>query len=1250
MGPDRTVRASFDAKMLARAARGTHRFFLGSQQGMRDVKVPNTPASESPTVVPAESTKPQSANSSSASSDAPTVLDGGQAIPISEALTSLPTSPEKPSHESAASDAPTQLDTRPSHKPPPRSSSSSGQIAVLIPGMILGGRYEILQILGEGGMGAVYKAQDRELGRTVALKVIRPELASNPDILQRFKQEILLASKVTDRNIIRIYDLGEADGIKFITMEYVEGEDLRSLLRAKGKLPPAEAVEIMGQVVSGLKAAHQQGVIHRDLKPGNIMRATDGRVLVMDFGLARSLTSDGLTQTGVMLGTMEYMSPEQAQALEVDARSDIFTVGLILYELLTGIMPYKAESAIASLLKRSRERAVPVSEHDAGIPLALSNIVAKCMEPDAKYRYQHVGEILTDLEAWQGKGAADALRFPSVRPWARTVHWPLLGGVLATIVLAVLGFLFRDKIFSRSAKAPAGPVASLAIVPFRNASGDPSIDWLGASIADMLTTDVGQSSSLRTVSSDRLHQILRDLRISPDVALDPDTLRRLAEFSNADQVVWGQYAKFGDQIRIDATLQDLKQQRTVPLKVEAPNQKELLSAVDRLAKSIQQSLAVSSSAVQELQATAFTPSSKSVEAMRYYSEGSVLSRQGKYLEALKKFQASVKEDDQFAFAFAKLGQTYAKLGYEKESENAASKAVDLSGNLPDPEKYRIIAIQARIAKDNQKAIDAYESMAKASPGDTDLAFNLAELYFASGAYEHARDLYTKLLARDPKYVDALLGMSRVEIMTGNSQSAIDYLNRALTLAIQVGNDEEKAAILHLTGVSYSQLNKPEDALRNFEESLSLERRLGDKRATAKTLEQMAGVQDLMGKSDQAGKSYQDALQLWHEIGDKRGMGATGINLGQYYEAHGDYDKALSVTKDALQLEHEIGEPADEAVCLNNIGWIYLDMARYDDAVTYFQQALQLREKLNSPADIADSYYNLADTLSRVGQYDKAMADYLRAIDLWRKAGDKRGVAIASFGMGTLFEHQGRYGAAVGSMEDAVKAFRELQDRSNWMAEILGGYGNALTLAGNSDEAQKNLEEALSLARGLKNNPLTARVLNYQGDRFFYRGDFKSAGSLYEQSLQLASKGKDPYLALLTKIDLARVAVKTGRSRESIATLTNLGKEADTLGLKYASAECSISLGEALLNSKNYPRAQQELEGVLRSARDLGARGLTAQAQYLLANALRLQGNSSEAASHLAEARRTLDDIQKETRNDQVLKRSDFNAIYTASAH
>src|SRR5579863_4790493 len=306
---------------------------------------------------------------------------------------------------SSDSDAPTLFNASSVPPTPPPSSSASAVsyfgIHFLQPGRVLGGRYRILRVLGEGGMGAVYQARDTELDRVIALKVIRPELAGDPAILQRFKQELILARHITHKNVIRIFDLGEADGIKFITMEYVDGEDLRTLLRHRGKLDPDDAVDTAVQICRALDAAHTEGVIHRDLKPQNVMRDTQGRIVVMDFGLARSLEFNGVTQTGALVGTLEYMSPEQALGGQLDQRSDLFAVGLILFEMLTGKVPYKADTAIASLMRRTQERAASASDADPSVPLDLSQIVGKCLERTPKDRYGSAHELLRELEAWR---------------------------------------------------------------------------------------------------------------------------------------------------------------------------------------------------------------------------------------------------------------------------------------------------------------------------------------------------------------------------------------------------------------------------------------------------------------------------------------------------------------------------------------------------------------------------------------------------------------------------------------------------------------------------------------------------------------------------------------------------------------------------------------------------------------------------------------------------------------------------------
>src|SRR5579872_939704 len=1132
--------------------------------------------------------------------------------------------------------------------PPSRSSSIYKPTAVLQPGDVLGGRYEILDLLGEGGMGAVYKARDRELDRFVALKLIRPELATDPAILTRFKQELLLAHQVTHRNAIRIYDLGEAEGVKFITMEFIEGIDLRRLLRQKGKVSAAEAVAIIRQVCFALYAAHSVGVIHRDLKPPNIMQDQQGRILVMDFGLARSVESDGMTQTGALVGTMDYMSPEQALGKELDKRSDIFALGLVFYELLTGHMPYRADSAIASLLKRSQERAVPAVDLDPSIPQGLSDIVSKCLERDLNQRYQNVQEVLNDLDAWEGKRPVTASVILAPQKLERGTpalprKWITIG--ITAVVIAIAGWALRGKLLPNiGSKKAKGPVASLAILPFRNASGDPNLDWLGSSLAEMLSTDVGQSGSLRTVSSDRLHQVLKDLHVGAETPVDPQLLHQLGEFTNAQTLVWGQYIKAGDQIRIDATLQDLKRQRTSTLKAEAPSEKDLLAAVDRLAQSIRENLALSPEIVKELQAQAFRPTSTSTEALRDYNEGIDLVHQGNNLEAQKKFEAATTTDPDFALAFSHLAQTYSSLGYDNEAVRYSRRAVELSQQLPPIEKYLIEANQDRIQNDNAKAITAYQNLEKASPEDPDIQFTLASLYESSDDFDNAKLHLAKVLEEDPKYVDALLASGRVEIKSGNPQNGLDFLNRALTLAIQLDNKEEKAAILQAIGVAYRLTGKPQEALRNYQESMAIKREIGDKRGIAVSLNESAQAQVMLGQPAEALASYKQALDIRREIGDKRGVADTLNDLANFEQDAAHPDEALRLYKESLQINRDLADESSQGMILNNIGTSYLSKGQYEDALTYYQQALQLREKLKVSDDIAETVRNLATTDAKLGRYDDALAQYLKALDLRRNAGDKSGAAQTSYDMGGLFAYEGRFGAALNARQEALKAYRDLKDRSYWMAEILSGYGESLAQAGRGDEAQPNFDEALSLARELKNESLVAQTLRFQGDAATYHGDPKAARRFYDQSLQSSTRAKDAENTLLAQLVIARDEVQQGHYSAEIPVLRKLMQDAESHGLKYEAVRCTLDLSDALIGTKALPQARVELERALTRSEQLGLRSLQARAEYLLGTVSRLSGSNALALDHYHASLRLLDEIHKEAGNDQIMQRADFAAI------
>jgi len=1163
--------------------------------------------------------------------DAPTVVDLGA---------------DSPTIVKLGADSPTVVDAGPVA---PRPQSFIAEQPVLQPGVLLAQRYQIMQMLGEGGMGAVYKAQDRELNRVVALKVIRPDLARNPAIVARFKQELRLSHQVTHKNVIRIYDLGEGEGAKFITMEFIEGQDLRSLIHERKKFPPQEAVEITQQICQALEAAHSVGVIHRDLKPQNIIRDKSGRVLVMDFGLARTVDGDGMTQTGALVGTMEYMSPEQALGKDLDQRSDLFALGLIFYELLTGKMPFQADSQIASLLKRTQERATPVSDHDASIPASLSGIVSKCLERDLNLRYQTAGEILADLEVWQGKRAAATLKFePSEKPWGQDLPWPKIVGAAFAVVLLVAGFFLRHKLFGpSSAPVATGPAVSLAIMPFHNASGDPSLNWLGSSLSDMLSTDVGQTAQVRMVSADRLHQVLHDLQVSSESQMDVATLKRLADFTNADTVVYGQYVKAGDEIRIDTTVLDLRHDTSSTLKTDT-SEKDLISGVDSLAKDVRQKLAATPEILKDLEAHALRPSTSSVQALREYDDGLQLARAGNNLEAQKQLEAATTDDPNFALAYSKLAQVYSSLGYDDLAEKASRRSVELSDNLPTQEKYVIEANHDLIMNDTPKAIVAYENLAKANPGDMDVQFTLAKLYEKANNFDVAKQRLATVLANDPNNVDALLASGRVQIKNSNPQGGLDDLTRALNLAIRLGNQQEKANILHAMGNAYSALDKPDDALQNYQESLKIKREIGDKRGAASSLAQIASIQDSMGHPDEALASYNQALAIRREIGDKVGIGNTLIDMGAFDHDHGKPDDALKLFKEGLQIERDLGNEQYQGLCLHNIGSIMVDKGEYQDALTYLDQAYQLRQKLNVPGDTAESLHDLAEANTRLGDYDTALSQYLKAIEIYRGMNDQHGVAMQSDSLALIFAAQGRYAAALAAMQDALKMVQQAKERTWLTVEIMSGMGGILAEMGRGDEGQKNIEDALAIAQEIKNDSVASLAMNWLGDVSFYKGDYNGARQQYERALQTATKTKDRERILLSKFNLARVDAMQGHAPAAIVALKRLAADADTLGLKALSVECSVYLGQAMVQKKDAKGAQAELDRALARAEKLGLRVIQAKAHYWMAQASLQSGNAKLATPHFREAVRILEAISKEDGSARVLERADLQPIYRDS--
>jgi tetratricopeptide (TPR) repeat protein/predicted Ser/Thr protein kinase len=648
-------------------------------------------------------------------------------------------------------------------------------------GMVLASRYEIIKTLGEGGMGAVYKARDMELEREVALKVIKPELANNPEILQRFKQELILARQVTDRNIIRIFDLGESAGIKFITMEYIEGQNLHQILKQQGKLESVEAVDIMEQVAAGLAAAHREGIIHRDLKPGNIMRDANGRVVVMDFGLARTLRGDGMTQTGAMLGTIEYMSPEQAQGKELKASSDIFTLGLILYELLAGITPFHAESAIASLVMRTQQRALPLVDVDKKIPSSLSNIVAKCLEKDPGHRYQNAAELDADLRAWQGRSGSKKISASSLRlrtnrmrglPWIRYA----VTGVLILAIAAGIGWFVAWR--QQAAKLAAHVPVSVLVGDFENHTGDPVLD---NTLEPMLGLALEGASFINVYGREDARRQAEKLP-NPTNKLDEQTARQIAMSQEINAVITGEIDLRGDQYDITAIAMDGVSGKVLARsEVSVANKNEILSSLPKLAAPIRKALGDNTPDSKQFKEVSGGFTSASLEAVHQDALGVDEQFAGKFQEAFDSFQKAAQLDPNFPRAYTGMAAMAQNLGRPSDAVKYMNLAMQHLDNMTDREKLRDRGLAYLTSGNWQNCVDEYNKLVTAFSADRVGWNNLASCYVQLRDASNALKAAQHAVQIVPKGVGPRVNLAFISAFAGDFAGSENEANEALNI-------------------------------------------------------------------------------------------------------------------------------------------------------------------------------------------------------------------------------------------------------------------------------------------------------------------------------------------------------------------------------------------------------------------------------------------------------------------------------------
>ena len=664
-----------------------------------------------------------------------------------------------------------------------------GALQPVEPGALIAGRYEILKMLGEGGMGAVFRARDRELDRVVALKIIRPEYASNAQVLQRFKQELILARQITHRNVIRIFDLGSAGPTRFITMEYIEGEDVSTMLARRGKLPASEAVDIVRQVCRGLEAAHSEGVVHRDLKPQNIMIDKTGKVSVMDFGIARSMSASGMTRTGALMGTPTYMSPEQAQGQKVDARSDLYTLGVILYELLTGATPFQADNPMATLVKRIQEKPVPPIDLEPAVPPPLNRIVLKMLGTSPADRYQSAAEIIADLDAWQKpRTGAGTL---TVAPARGGRDIPIRIAAAALLIMsAIVGWMYLHRPAAPPASGAAKAVRVL-VADFHNATGDAVFD---GTLEPAVGLALEGASFISAYPRGEAHKAAA--QVTPGVTvLDAQQALLVARREGIDVVVSGDISRQGNGYRIRLEALDGESGKAIAGKSgDASGKQEVLAEASKLAAPIRKALGDTTPEAAQIQA-AETYGASSLEAAQSYAKAQEFQWVRNWNEAIAACQQAIALDPNMGRAYAGLAVYYRNSGRREQAGQYFKLAISKIDRMTERERYRTRGAYYLFLRNTDQAIQEFSALLKQFPADDAARNNLALAYFfkrdiarAAAEQKEALKIYPKnqLYLHNATLYDMYAGhfdaaiAGAGQLLKANPNSFRDYLPIALS--------------------------------------------------------------------------------------------------------------------------------------------------------------------------------------------------------------------------------------------------------------------------------------------------------------------------------------------------------------------------------------------------------------------------------------------------------------------------------------